>query len=509
VALCVRQLRRQARGALALTVLPVKYARLLLALALLALLAVPIWLYPYVPLADYPNHLARMEILSLYDRSPSLQAIYIRDPRLLPDLGMDLIVPLLRQHFSLLTSGKLYLTALLVLYCTGTVALGTALLGRLSLRSVLLWPAFYNSTLLWGLINYVTGVCVFILWAALLVYTVSNDVRRPHPSRYALLLIGAVVCYVAHLTALAMCCVTWGMLVLRSLAVERRVAGPLLLCGTTLIIPLALYAYLFAAGHPGAIDPTPTSVHWAWGTKLTQLGLFTRGYHWREDVIPTLLLGGAFGYCWVRARSRPWLSTALWPAAGFFAAWLLLPQNANTDIWGVDLRFYWPAWLFLVFAVPVSGWGVREQAVLASAIFLAWGLRIAALSGNWRELSSSSAEMIALLDQLPEGARLYPVRGLDPNPDGEKRIMALAHVVEYEVVRRGIFDPALYTFPGGQPIVFRSRPHYRQQGLIEQMTDYDYVWSVEPRPEIRDYLHSHAVPLGEASGFVLWRLRKD
>lgn len=486
-----------------------KYQRFLPAVALLGLLAVPIWLYPYVPLADYPNHLARMEILTFYDRSPHLQAIYIHDPRLLPDLGMDLVVPILRRHFSLAVSGKLFLTALLALYCTGSVVLGAALLGRLSLRSVLLWPAFYNTTLLWGLINYVTGVCLFIFWAALLIYTVSHDERRPHPARYALLLIGAVLCYVAHLTAFAMCCVTWGMLVLRSLTLERRVPLPLLLCGTTLLIPLALYTSLFVSGHSAALEPTPAAVAWAWGIKVTHVGLFTRGYQWHEDLLPTLLLLGAFGYCCARARARPWVSAALWPAAGLFTAWLLLPQHVNTDTWGFDLRFYWPAWLFLVFALPASGWGARETRILAVVIFLAWGLRLAALSSNWEELSRSSAEMIALLDQLPEGARLYPIRGLEPNPDAEKRIMALSHVVEYEVVRRGIYDPALYTFPGGQPIVFRSRPHYRQQGLVEQMTDYDYVWSIEPPPEIRDYLRAHAVPLGEASGFELWRLRKD
>ena len=486
-----------------------KYGRFLLALALLVLLAAPIWLYPYVPLADYPNHLARMEILSLYDRSPDLQAIYIHDQRLLPDLGMDLVVPFLRHYFSLAVSGKLFLTGLLLVYCAGSVALGAALLGRLTLRSVLLWPAFYNSPLLWGLINYVTGVCLFILWAALLVYTVNNDVRRPDPARYTLLLVGAVACYVAHLSSFAMCCVTWGMLVLRSLALERRVAMPLLLCGTTLIAPVVLYASLFISGHSGAVDPTPWSMGWNWGRKLTHLGMFTRGYHWRQDLLPTLLLVSAFAYCCVRARTRPWLSTALWPAVGLFAAWVLLPENANTDTWGVDLRFYWPAWLFLVFAIPASGWSARERGVLAVAIFLGWGLRLAALSENWKDLSRSSAEMLALLDRLPEGARLYPVRGMDPNPDAEKRMMALGHVVEYEVIRRKVFDPALFTFPGGQPIVFRVRPHYRQQGTLDQITDYEYVWSSEPRAEIRDYLQAHGVPLGEACGFVLWRLRKD
>jgi hypothetical protein len=350
---------------------------------------------------------------------------------------------------------------------------------------------------------------VFILWAALLIYTVNKDVRRPDPARYALLLTGAVVCYVAHLTAFAMCCVTWGMLVLRSLAVERRVAMPLLLCGTTLILPIVLYAHLSMSGHSGAVDPTRFSFGWAWGRKIAHLGMFTRGYQWRQDLIPTLLLATAFGYCCVRARKSPWLSTALWPAVGLFAAWLLFPENANTDTWGVDLRFYWPAWVFLVFALPASVWSTGEKRVLATAIFLAWGLRLAALSENWKELSSSSADMIALLDQLPEGARLYPVRGLDSNPDAEKRMMALSHVVEYEVVRRRIFDPELYTFPGGQPILFRSRPRYRQQGTLEQIADYEYVWSSEPSAEILDYLHAHAVPLGEASGFVLWRRRTD
>jgi hypothetical protein len=489
----------------------VKPERLLLALLLLVLLVLPIWLYRYVPLGDYPNHLARMEILSFYDHSPHLQDLYIRDRRLLPDLGMDMVVPVLRQYFSLEVSGKLFLTGLLLLYSAGTVALGAALYGRPTMRALLLWPSFYNSTLLWGLINYVSGVCLFVLWAALLIYTVSTDDRRPRLVNYALLVIGAVLCYVAHLTAFLMCCVTWGMLVIRSLTLERRVAVPLLLCGTSLIIPVALYAHVLITGsNARALDPALTHLVWAWPGKLTHVVIFTRGYNWREDLIPTLLLLGAFGYCLVRARTRPWLSIALWPALGLFAAYLVLPLNANADTWGLDARFFWPACLFLVFALPASGWTVREKGVLALVTFLAWGLHIEAISDNWRALSYATANIIKVLDQLPEGARLYPVCGKSPNADIEKDIRALCHVAEYAVVTRRAIDPALFTMPGGNSIVFRTPPpRYHQEGEMNQFAGYDYVWSIAPPAEVEDYLSSHADPLGTSSGFVLWRLRKD
>jgi hypothetical protein len=488
----------------------VKPERLLLALLLLVLLVLPIWLYRYVPLGDYPNHLARMEILSFYDHSPHLQDLYIRDRRLLPDLGMDMVVPFLRQFFSLEVSGKLFLTGLLLLYSAGTVALGAALHGRLTMRALLLWPSFYNSTLLWGLINYVSGVCLFLLWAALLIYTVSTDDRRPRLANYALLIAGAVLCYLAHLTAFMMCCVTWGMLVIRSFALQRRVAMPLLLCGISLILPIALYAQLLVTGSSvRALDPALTHLVWAWPSKLTHVAIYTRGYNWREDVLPTLLLLGAFGYCLVRARNRPWLPMALWPALGLFAVYLVLPLNANADTWGLDARFFWPACVFLVFALPASGWTAREKGVLALVTFLAWGLRVEALSANWKALSSATADIVQVLDQLPAGARLYPVCGETQDADVEKTIRALCHVAEYAIVTRQIVDPALFTMPGGNSIIFRTpQPRYRQEGVMNQFAGYDYVWSIEPPAQVRDYLNSHADPVGTAGGFVLWRLRK-
>jgi hypothetical protein len=491
-----------------------QYGRFVLPLLLFACLAAPIWLFQYVPLVDYPSHLARMEILSFYDRSPYFQEVYLRDNRLLPNLGMDLVVPLLRRFLPLELSGRIFLTSLLTLYCVGTVALAAVLHGRLTMRAVLLWPSFYNSALLWGFINYVTGVCLFVLWAALLVHTVSHDGRSSRAIHYLLLLGGAIACYAAHLTAFAMCCVTWGMLVLRSLAVERRISGWLLVCGTALVLPMALYAQLLAGGNLEA-RPVMTDITYDWRAKILQLPQFTRGYYWRQDALPTLLLLGAVGYCCVRALRRPWVSSALWPAIGFFAAYLFLPRAVNAFQSSFDLRFYWPAWLFLAFALPATGWSAREKRIVASVALLAWGLRLAELLANWKVFSRASAEMVEVLDQVPERARVYQICGTSAdfcetgtNLDEEKKHAVLSHVVEYEIPRRKIYFPAMFAVPGAQPIVFRASPGNWSKVSIEQVARYDYVWALEPQADILQYLGAHADPVGTASGFTLWRLRK-
>jgi hypothetical protein len=479
------------------------------ALLLFACLATPIWLFQYVPLVDYPNHLARMEILAFYDRTPYLQQVYVHDQRLLPDLAMDLVVPFLRGHLSLAVSGKIFLTGLLLLYCLGTVVLAAVLHGRLTLRAVLLWPTFYNSALLWGFLNYITGVCLFLLWAALLIYTLNYEVRTPRILHYALLLAGAVACYIAHLTAFGMCCITWGMLVLYFLVVERRVGIWLLLCGATLVVPVLLYAHLLISGNVEAY-PAAHAIVYDWREKILQLLDFTRGYNWVQDLLPTLLLLSAFGYCCARASARPWISSALWPALGLFAAYIILPKAASASTGSAfDVRFYWPASLFLVFALPATGWSAREKAIIATVTSLAWALRLAELSANWNVLSRASGEMVEVLDQVPEGARIYPICGTSANADTEKQIMALCHVLEYEIPRRRIFDPALFATPGAQPILFRSPIGHWKIRPIEQFNRYDYVWSAEPKADVEQYLETHAYRVGTASGYVLWHLQKD
>jgi hypothetical protein len=480
-----------------------------ISLLLFCCLALPIWLNEHVPLVDYPAHLARSEILFLYDRVPSFQDTYLIDSRLLPNLAMDLVTPLLRNFFPLEISGKIFLTAILALYCAGTLALSKVLYGRVALRTFLLWPMFYNSTLLWGFINYVAGVCIFVAWTALLLRTSESSAERARQQwqtvRYLLLIVGAFACYVAHLSAFMMCCIAWTLLVVRELVLEKRVSRQLLLCGLALPLPVIHYASLLLTTHYAA-GPQIAGLRFDWLRKFVQLGSFSRGYDWREDLLPTALLLGVGFYCLARSWRELIASRAAWIAAGLLAAFLLLPRDVNVSTAsGFDVRFFWPAVAFLVMALPAYVWSSRERLALACLVVSAWAIRLGFLQSNWRELSNESSRLLTVLDQVPVGTPVYPLCGAFAASDAGKSNAALCHVVSYGIARRHLIDLSFFSKAGAEPVLFRSTIRYSGQGRIAEIGKGDYVWTSANRGDATAFLTDRADRIGEADGYSLWR----
>ena len=65
--------------------------------ALTLLISIPIWTHPLPPLSDYVNHLARMHVIATLAKNPQLASFYEIDWQVIPNLTMDLIVPLLAR----------------------------------------------------------------------------------------------------------------------------------------------------------------------------------------------------------------------------------------------------------------------------------------------------------------------------------------------------------------------------------------------------------------------------
>src|SRR5437879_2217917 len=63
--------------------------------ALTLLISVPICTHPLPPLSDYVNHLARMHVIATLSTNPQLASFYEINWQAIPNLTMDLIVPLL------------------------------------------------------------------------------------------------------------------------------------------------------------------------------------------------------------------------------------------------------------------------------------------------------------------------------------------------------------------------------------------------------------------------------
>jgi len=139
-------------------------AQILVLFGVLALIAaIPIITNPLPPLEDYVNHLARMSVIANLGHDPDLSRFYEVNWEIVPNLVMDLTVPLLVRFMNVYVAGQIFLVAIFVLTMSGTLALQRILHGRWSALPLIAFPLLYNRVFLIGVVNYQFGIGI-ALW---------------------------------------------------------------------------------------------------------------------------------------------------------------------------------------------------------------------------------------------------------------------------------------------------------------------------------------------------------
>lgn len=132
-------------------------------LALLMLVAYPLAIIHHPPLVDYANHLARMYIL-LHPDNALLDRFYQIDWKPIPNLAMDVTVPLLAKVLTLAQAGKVFILYIFILLTSGPMFLHWVLYRKLSAIPLISFFFLYNGSLLGGSLNFLNG-CGFAIWA--------------------------------------------------------------------------------------------------------------------------------------------------------------------------------------------------------------------------------------------------------------------------------------------------------------------------------------------------------
>src|SRR5215831_11269070 len=136
----------------------------ILFITLAAIASVPILLYPWPPLSDYINHLARMHVIATVGSDRDLATFYQIDWQVIPNLMMDLIVPILQRAMNVYIAGQVYTIMTFVLILAGTLALNRQLYRHWSVLPLIAFPLLYNNVFLVGTMNYLFGIGL-ALWA--------------------------------------------------------------------------------------------------------------------------------------------------------------------------------------------------------------------------------------------------------------------------------------------------------------------------------------------------------
>jgi hypothetical protein len=447
-------------------------------LILFVFAALPVLLCDTLPLFDYPNHLARMHILTRLDDSPALQPYYEIVWRPLPNLAMDAVVPLLARIMPLAWAGKGFVLATFLLLAGGTAVLHRTIFGRWSLWPCLAFLLLYSRTLLWGFLNYLFGLGLGLV--ALAVWIVLS--RRSMPVRLALGTVSALAVFFAHLLAFGLFAVMVAgyelTLAWRRRAVPARALGRLALAAVPFLPALALLLLATPGSAAGAMS---------FGNPLRKLDLLFSvfdNYDRPFDIacFVVVVLAGAVVF-WRRWATLDAMMAL--PLAAAALTYLVMPNRIATAA-GADHRIPLLLGLLLIAGSRWAAPARRLGTIVAAGALLLFAVRLGVVAVSWQASDRAYAALLPAIDALPRGSRLavaYPAEAINSEPT------PLAHFPLLAVVRRDAFVPTLFAFATQQPVALK--PTYR--ALADKLPP-ERLWS---------FLVEGGVPLTESERMAL------
>ena len=412
----------------------------LLFLGLFVVTALPVLHVVLPPFVDYPNHLARMHVLIEQPMSEVLQRYYEIRWRALPNLAMDLVVPMLARVMTLEWAGKLFILSYLALLPGGAALLHRVATGRWSV-----WPLFaflflYTHVLIWGFPNYLFGLGL-ALPAFALCLALAN---HAWVLRTGVVSACALVIFFAHLEA----CAIFALLIAgheigelwRERAIfSRELPARALAAGLPFVIPLAILVADGLGGELGDIRYEGLL------RKLAVLPMFEGHPALDIATVAVVVLVIAVGFL---RRSVTVVPVLRAPLLLLGLAYLLAPVKLMTAH-GIDERLPLAIVLVLVAgttSLRLSVVGLRVAALAGLTLFLA---RVAVTELDYERADQIYPRLIALLDQVPRGGRLAVA--FDSNAIGPSGV-PINHLPTLAVIRRDAFVPTLFTLDTQQPV---------------------------------------------------------
>ena len=180
-----------------------------MAIVVFALLAaaslLPVLLTPIPAMVDYPNHLARMYILS-QNGTPDANPYYEVTWALYPNLAMDLLIPQLARLVSVENATRLFLLLSQLLIVGGALVLERVVKGRVQIAGFAALMFLYCLPFSWGFVNFEFGLGV-ALWAIAAYLIVAE---RAWPVRLAVNAVFVAALFAAHFFSLGIYGATLG-----------------------------------------------------------------------------------------------------------------------------------------------------------------------------------------------------------------------------------------------------------------------------------------------------------
>jgi hypothetical protein len=469
-----------------------------------ASVCLPIWLVRFPPLVDYPNSLARAYIL-YHSTEEHFNRYYTVSLQPLPYLAMDAVVVPLQVLFDVELAGKIFLTAIVLLFTVGCHRLGYQIHGRPTWLAPCCSLFVTNSLFLWGWVNYIAGIGLyFITFAAWL-----RARRGWTPGSWAPVAVLTLACYLAHLSAF----VFLGVSVVAVSVFDRFTAGrpnkSMMIGFSHLLIPTILYIFIKKNDDIRGAE---------WGSvvsKLIHTFCLIIEYNIVSSMICTLFLMVPIAVLAIRGRNL----RVFWPTftVGLaFGILFVVHPKSMLGASGVDVRYVPVAIILMV--LSLSREITKRAGGVALAIFLGtMAVRQADIWHAWVSMSRQTGAQLNLSGLIPEGSRVLPMADMPEGLGNDKYDRPFVHTSLYLVIYRRCLVPTLFAWRGLSVLTFKVQPEFsdslpavtdqeKWQRLLEET---DFVWGYQLNKSHTEFLMLRALKVGEQGGVALFQVRKD
>jgi MFS family permease len=417
-----------------------------------AIALAPVLVFPIAPLADYPNHLARMQVITTIGSDPDLARYYDIHWQIIPNLIMDVVVPQLARVTNIYHAGQAFTVLCMLLVATGVFALNRALFGGWPAIGLVGLPLLYNRIFLIGLMNYWFGVGL-ALWAVAAWVALRE---RWWPWRFLASALFAVGLFFSHILAV-------GVYGLALLAFElwrlrqRRKAplAPRLVDFVATGLPfLPVLALLLAS-------PTlelSGKNEWSWSAKLDGLHYVVSAYSDFADLALAAAMVAVLAWAAVLGRLR--LHPAGWILLGLGALAYLAMPNVTHTAYLVDQRLPIAIILIAIGFTNLQAPARLAEAGIVLALLFLLAVRITEVGINWTALSRQEAQVLASTKLIAErGARVLVAQS-DDTSDLDALDYGLAHAGCLAIIERSALVADTFVFAGKQ--IMSIRPAFQK-----------------------------------------------
>ncbi len=429
----------------------------LITLIIVCLILTPVISNQFVPLNDYPFHLARIVILADLS-NPVYSEFYKAGSFLLPNMAMDMIAVPLATVVGAETASRIFVMLCLVVLLLGTMLLHNAVHKRFSPLPLLAVVFLFNGIFRYGFLNYIFGLGIALIAAAIWL-NMKEGTRR-----VLIALILSLLLIMLHFAAFAVYAVIIGSCEIYNTYSRWKVDGAktsvIKLCLSASPFLLAIFLFLLVSPTADVAGEGLSEKSFAFKAigSIILGGLYSilTGIIWL-DIITYSLLILIFALFFLKKRIK--FSPSLFFAFSVMTIIYILLPPAIMGSQFADVRLGPAIALLLVASIDIKPNFTNSDRVIATFALLFSVLISVGVTKKWNEFDHEISIITRIFEKTETGSTVFSATAqpntyliTDTNERREAWAPPLKHVASYAVLSAPRFVPMTFVDPTKQPL---------------------------------------------------------